>query len=177
MPLSLANPLRRHNGGLTKDELAEKVGKLYAFFYQGLWDFCNVRTVTENYVEKRKDWRKKLIIKMGYPCKVAGFKRGEKVYTRIIGRDIVIRKDWHGYPTRLETTNKNTRVFLTPILLALGYDHGDLVIVLAKRGEIRVKDAEIEFKKLEMYLKKRREKYVREIDKISDYISENSFDI
>ena len=177
MPISLVNPERyRWNPPLEK-ELVDKVSKLYTFFYRGLWDFCDVRTVLRNVTERNENRREKLIVKLGFPCTVAGFDREEKVYTRIIGRDIVIRRDWYGYPTRLEKTKKNTRVFLSPLLLALGYKHGDLVIVLAKKGEVRIRDAKIEFKKLEMYLNKRREKYAREVDKVSDYISQNSFDI
>jgi len=138
-------------------ELREKVFLLYDLFYKYNWKYCDLRTISDRGVDKTKSRRPKYCVRIGQACLIAGFKRGDEVFVRVQGRDIIIRKDQYGCLFRIGGNYYGTNIVLSPILLALGYKKGDWVIVLAKEGEIRIRDAIIEFKKLDRYLKKVKE--------------------
>jgi len=138
-------------------ELEEKVFMLYNLFYKYNWNYCDLRTVSVRSVSKNPSRRPKLCVRVGQACLIAGFKRGDNVSVRVQGRDIVIRKDQYGCIFKVGGNKYGTNIVLSPILLALGYKRGDWVIVLAKKGEIRIRDAIIEFNKLDKYLKKVKE--------------------
>ncbi|MCD6148680.1 hypothetical protein J7J18_04865 [bacterium] len=138
-------------------ELEEKVFLLYNLFYKYNWNYCDLRTVEQRSWSKDKCRRPKLCVRIGQACLIAGFKRGDNVFVRVQGRDIIIRKDQYGCLFKIGGNYYGTNIVLSPILLALGYKKGDWVIVLAKRDEIRIRDAITEFKKLDKYLKKVKE--------------------
>lgn len=138
-------------------ELEEKVFRLYNLFYKYNWNYCDLRTVERRSSSGSSSRRPKLCVRIGQACLIAGFQRGDNVFVRVQGRDIIIRKDQYGCLFKIGGNHYGTNIVLSPILLALGYKKGDWVIVLAKKGEIRIRDAVIEFKKLDRYLKKVKE--------------------
>jgi len=156
-------------------ELATIISKLYIYFYRDKWKIVDVRTI----LRKRKGHEHILLIKVGRLIKYANFNRGETLYARIENGDIVLRKDWYGYPVNIVDTKRNIRLFLSPLFMALGYKHGDNVVVLVKDGEIRLKNLQREIEKLKDFEEKirkevRGETDVGETNQVSDYFIQNT---
>jgi len=174
--LSVSNPVKHRilveKYNVNPEELTKKLASLYLAFYHKKWKFCDVRSVLPN--SGTNDISMSVRMKMAF--RFAGFKEGEKVYCRIVGRDIVIRKDWYGYPTSMEVGEGMGRVVLTPMLMALGYKVGDLVLVLSREGEVVIRDFKLELRKLEIFEKKTGVCYVGKARKVRSNIVEDSVD-
>jgi len=122
-----------------KDIYAHILSVLFMKFYSKLYNYADFRSVGEF----NSSGTPQKFLKIEIAFRIAGMKG--KLFRAIMqGNDIVIGDFDYGYIVR----RYEDRVVMTKVLDAMRYNKGDVVVVLAKPFEIRIRDARREIYKL-----------------------------
>jgi bifunctional DNA-binding transcriptional regulator/antitoxin component of YhaV-PrlF toxin-antitoxin module len=128
------------------------------------YDYIDVRKILE-------DNHGTLRIKVGIPCKFAGLEVGDYLKATIKGRTIIFTKvDNVEGITGFYKIGKSGKVKIlkaTKLFKAMGWDIGDYVLVMARKGEIVLKKLDDELERNRDALKK-----LLEIAKVKYVVSE-----
>jgi len=122
-----------------KDVYAHILSMLFMKFYSKLYNYADFRSVGEF----NTSGTPQKFLKIELAFRIAGMK-GRLFRAVMQGNDIVIGDFDRGYLVR----RYDDRVLMTKVLDAMGYNKGDVVIVLAKPFEVRIRDARREIYKL-----------------------------